>query len=81
MTADGPTLLTFRAGTVWDVSSNYISLDQAAERLGVNPRTIRGYIAAGDLPAYRLGKRLIRVRPEDIDALLRRIPTAGQWPV
>ena len=50
----GPTLLTFRAGTVWGVSSNYISLDQAAERLGVNPRTIRGYIVARDLPTSAL---------------------------
>lgn len=49
----------------------------AAEYLGVQVRTIRDWIAAGRIPGYRFGPRLIRVRLDDIDALAARIPTAG----
>jgi excisionase family DNA binding protein len=55
----------------------YISIPQAAEVLGVCDKTIRRHIAAGRLRAYRCGKRLIRVRVEDIEKLLREIPSAG----
>ena len=51
------------------------SLDQAAERTGVCVRTLRRRISAGDLPAYRLGPRLIRVNPDDVDRMLTKIPT------
>jgi excisionase family DNA binding protein len=54
----------------------YISIPQAAEVLGVCDKTIRRHIAAGHLRAYRCGKRLIRVRVEDIEKLLREIPSA-----
>lgn len=50
---------------------------EAADYLGVTDRTLRRYVAAGDLPAYRLGPRLLRFRQSDLDALLRPIPTAG----
>lgn len=53
-----------------------LSLSQAAEILGLSIKTIRRRIAAGDLPAYRSGRRLIRVKASDLDRLLRRIPTA-----
>ena len=52
-----------------------LTIESAAEMLAVHPRTIRRYIAAGDLPAYRIGARQIRVRASDIDALLVPIPT------
>jgi len=48
-----------------------ISLTQAAESLDVNPRTIRRWIAAGRLPAYRVGPRLVKVDPADLAALVR----------
>ena len=54
-----------------------LTIEGAADMLAVHPRTIRRYIAAGDLPAYRLGPRQIRVRMSDVDALLTPIPTAG----
>ncbi|MBK8732851.1 MAG: helix-turn-helix domain-containing protein [Actinomycetales bacterium] len=44
---------------------------------GITDRTLRRYIAAGELPAYRLGARLLRFRRSDLDALLRPVPTAG----
>jgi excisionase family DNA binding protein len=54
-----------------------LSVEEAAARLGVHGHTVRRYIAKGYLPAYRLNGYLIRVRPEDVDNLATRIPTAG----
>lgn len=54
----------------------YISIPQAADAMGVCDKTVRRYIAAGRLRAYRCGKRLIRVRIEDIEDLMREIPNA-----
>lgn len=54
-----------------------ISIAQAAERAGVSRDTIRRRIADGSLPAYRMGPRLIRLDPADVDALLRPVPAAG----
>lgn len=61
----------------------YISLADAAQVLSVSKKTIRRFIANGELSGYTLGKRgpgsgrPIRLRLEDVEALLRRIPTAG----
>jgi len=57
--------------------SQFVSLDEAAEYLGVTPRSIRRYIAEGRLPGYRLGKKQIRVRTSDVEALLTPIPTVA----
>ena len=50
---------------------------QAAQRLNVSVRTIRRYIASGDLTGYRLGPRMYRVDVAELDAVLRPIPVAG----
>lgn len=49
----------------------------AADYLGVTERTLRRYVASGQLPAYRLGPRLLRFKQSDLDALLQPVPTAG----
>lgn len=54
----------------------YINITQAADVLGVCDKTVRRHIAAGRLRAYRCGKRLIRVRTDDIENLMREIPSA-----
>ncbi|GAB2575911.1 helix-turn-helix domain-containing protein [Microlunatus antarcticus] len=41
-----------------------------ASALGVDPRTIRRWIADGRLPGYRVGGKLLRVDMADIDALV-----------
>ena len=55
----------------------FLAPKEAAELIGVHPLTIRRAIAAGDLPASRLGPRLIRVKRSDVLAMLRPIPTAS----
>ncbi len=55
-----------------------VNINQAAEHFGVSARTIRRYIAAGRVTGYRTGPRLIRVDLNEVDAMLRPIPTAGR---
>jgi excisionase family DNA binding protein len=56
----------------------YESLDAAAERLDVNPRTIRRAIAAGTITGYRVGTKALRVDPDEVDQkLLTPVPTAN----
>ncbi|MBX9642085.1 MAG: helix-turn-helix domain-containing protein [Mycobacteriaceae bacterium] len=50
-----------------------ISLDEAAERLDICTRTLRRYIAAGLLTAYRIGPRLIKIDPAELDQLPVRV--------
>ena len=56
----------------------YLSLEEAAESMAVSVKTIRRWIAAGTLPAYRCGTRAIRIRLEDLEAAPRQIPSA-RW--
>lgn len=51
-----------------------VSIRYAAEAVGCNPITIRRRIAAGDLEAFRMGPRLIRVEMAAVEGLLRPIP-------
>lgn len=53
------------------------SIEHAAQYLGVSTKTIRRYIAAGRVAGYRTGPRLIRVDLNELDAMLRPIPTMG----
>lgn len=53
------------------------SIPNAAQYVGVNPRTIRRWIASGHITGYRAGPRLIRVDLNEIDVMLAPIPTAG----
>ena len=57
----------------------FISLAAAADILGISVHTLRRRIAAGELPAFRTGRRIIRVRVSDLEAMLRRIPSATTW--
>lgn len=48
----------------------YLSVQDAASRIGVHPKTIRRWIKAGHLTAYQVGPRLIRINPADLDAVV-----------
>jgi excisionase family DNA binding protein len=56
----------------------WVSLADAAEHVGVTTRTLRRWIAAGTLPAYRVGPRLVRVNLDDLEELMRPIAAAGK---
>lgn len=56
----------------------YLSLGEAANCMSVSVKTIRRWIAAGTLPAYRCGGRAIRVRLQDLESAPQRIPCA-RW--
>lgn len=56
----------------------YVSLDEAAEIMSLSTRTIRRRISDGTIPAYQCGRRAIRIRLDDLEAALRRLP-AARW--
>lgn len=47
----------------------FISLAEAADRIGVSTRTLRRYVAAGTIKAHRVGPRLLKIDPDDLNAL------------
>jgi excisionase family DNA binding protein len=57
--------------------TRYVTIGDAAEYLSVTDRTVRNYIARGDLTGYRIGTRAIRVDLRELEALLVPIPTAA----
>jgi excisionase family DNA binding protein len=56
----------------------FISLSAAADMLGISVHTLRRRIAAGELPAFRSGRRIIRIRVSDLDRIMKRVPSAGR---
>lgn len=60
--------------TTAKIPRRLISLTEAADALGVSTKTVRRYIAAGDLDAVRLGRRTIRIRIESLDKLIDAHP-------
>lgn len=56
----------------------YLSLEQAAQMMSLSVKTIRRRVADGTIPAYQCGRRPIRIRLDDLEAALRRIPSA-RW--
>lgn len=50
-------------------STQWLGTTEAAERLGVVPRTLYRMIDEGQIPAYKMG-RVIRVKASDLDAFL-----------
>ena len=56
----------------------YETIQSTAVRLGVSTRSIRRWIADGTLTAYRLGGKIVRLDPDEVDDAARPIPTAGR---
>lgn len=48
-----------------------VGLTEAADRCGVHYRTIRRWIAAGQLKAVRVGPRLLKVDAAQLDAMMQ----------
>ncbi len=47
----------------------YLTIAEAADASSVTPKTVRRWIAAGLLPAVRLGPRVVRIREGELSAL------------
>jgi excisionase family DNA binding protein len=54
----------------------YVSLEEAAQVMSLSTKTIRRRISDGTIPAYQCGRRPIRIRLDELEAALRRIPSA-----
>ncbi|MGV7687139.1 excisionase family DNA-binding protein [Mycobacterium kansasii] len=54
-----------------------IGLQEAADRCGVCYRTIRRWIANGDLDAVRVGRKLLKVDAAAVDALKQPVGGAA----
>ena len=57
----------------------FLTVAQIAERLKLNPQTLRNWIERGDLPAVRIGRR-VRVRRSDLERVLTEGQTARSAP-
>jgi excisionase family DNA binding protein len=55
----------------------FASIVDAAEYVDVNPKTVRRWISTGRLTGYRVGPRIIRVDLNELDAMVRVVPTGG----
>jgi excisionase family DNA binding protein len=60
------------------LTRKYATIESEAERLAVNPRTIRRMISRGELTGYRLGTKILRVDQVEVDAALRPVPTTSR---
>jgi excisionase family DNA binding protein len=54
-----------------------LSVAEAADYHGCSQKTIRRAIADGRLRAYRVGPRMIRIDPRDLDRFARPIPAVS----
>ena len=54
------------------IDDRYYSPKEVAEMLKLNIHTIRDHIATGELPAYRIGKKIIRISGRDLRAFIER---------
>jgi len=61
-------------------NQQFESSHDTAARVEVSPKTIRRWIASGELAGYRAGPRLVRVKPDEVNAMPKLIPTANKRP-
>ncbi len=53
------------------MTSEYISVEEAARRLDLHVRTVRSYVRSGRLKAVRIGKQY-RITPADLECFMGR---------
>jgi hypothetical protein len=56
-----------------DSASGLISTKQASMQSGLSPATLRRYVALGLIPAHKVGLRLLKFDPNDVDKLVKTI--------
>jgi excisionase family DNA binding protein len=55
----------------------YVGITEAATYLDVTNKTVRKLIATGELPAYRLGAKILRIKLADLDAVCKPLPSGA----
>ena len=60
------------------ITRRLVSLADTADALAVSTRTIRRYIADGQLEAVRLGRKTIRIKIDSIERFIDAKPV-GNW--
>lgn len=56
----------------------YITKQEASARLAIGVRTLEGIIKRGQLPAYRIGPKCVRIDEEDLEEYVRARQVAPQ---
>src|SRR6266581_3385304 len=60
-----------RAAATASEQEEFVSVAEAARRLRVSPSTVWRWIEADKLTAYRVGPKTIRIRRDDLEALIQ----------
>ena len=60
--------------TTYPRHGRLMTISAAAEYADVHPVTLRRWVAAGRLPAYRVGPRLLKIDLDELEAIIRPIP-------
>ncbi|MEU0499293.1 helix-turn-helix domain-containing protein [Mycobacterium sp. NPDC006124] len=56
-----------------DSTAALISTAEAAKRLGVSPTSLRGYVATGLISCRRVGPKLLKFDPREVEQFARRV--------
>jgi excisionase family DNA binding protein len=51
---------------------DFLTVNEEAATLKLNPQTVRNWIDRGELPAVRVGARRVRIKREDFERLVQR---------
>ncbi len=60
------------------ITRQLVSLNDTADALAVSTRTVRRYIADGQLEAVRLGRKTLRIKVDSIERFIDARPV-GNW--
>ena len=59
------------------ITRRLVSIGDAADALAVSTRTVRRYIADGQLDAVRLGRKTLRIKVDSIERFIDARPVGG----
>jgi excisionase family DNA binding protein len=60
------------------ITRRLVSIGDAADALAVSTRTVRRYIADGQLEAVRLGRKTLRIKVDSVERFIDARPV-GNW--